>query len=189
MRIGLTLIFLAFPLLEVAVLIKVGQSIGFWWTVLLLIANATCGVLILQRQGLAAMRRMMQTAQGGALPIGPVVDSMWIVLAGFLLVIPGLLTDIAGYLLLIPPLRRAISRWLLNRMFAGVDIRGGHGSFEHRPGQGGTGGSRRAPDGGIIIDGEWERVDEAGGAPSTPEPSQRPEPKPDRKPHQGSRAG
>lgn len=156
MQIGLILIALAFPLLELAVLIKLGQTIGFWWTVLLLLAIALTGAAIVQRQGLSAARRAMEASRDGRPPIEPVVDSVLLVLAGILLLIPGLITDIAGLLLLVPPLRRAFARWGLSRLFAVADVH-----VETRdPRNGRPRPPQRAPDGGIVIDGEWQRVDE-----------------------------
>ena len=106
MQIGIILICLAFPLLELAVLIKVGQSIGFWWTVLLLAGSAVAGGLIIQQQGVTALQRSIESARAGRPPLEPAVDSAFLMLAGMLFLIPGLLTDAAGFLLLIPPLRR-----------------------------------------------------------------------------------
>lgn len=162
MQIGIILIALAFPLLELALLIKLGQSIGFWWTVLLLVAIAVAGGAIVRQQGLSAARRAMESARDGRPPIGPVVDSLLLMLAGVLLLMPGLITDVAGLLLLVPPLRRAFARWCRTRLFAAADVhvetRSGRSPgdrHQERPGD-----PRRAPDGGIVIDGEWERVEE-----------------------------
>lgn len=161
MQIGLILIVLAFPLLELAVLIKLGQSIGFWRTVLLLVATGVVGGFIVHRQGLAVARRAMDAARDGRPPLGPVVDGVLIMLAGTLLLIPGLLTDVVGLLLLIPPLRRAFARWGLKRMFAGAEVH-----VERRDGRPGS--DRRGAEGGVVIDGEWERVEEPN--PATPKP-------------------
>src|SRR5262249_35992693 len=102
MKLGLLFVFLALPLLELALMIKVGQWIGFWDTVLLLAAMALAGGLILREQGLAALTRALAAVRDGRPPIEPVVDSMFLMLAGMLLLVPGFLTDIAGLLLLIP---------------------------------------------------------------------------------------
>ncbi len=168
MQIGIILICLAFPLLELAVLIKVGQSIGFWWTVLLLAGSAVAGGLIIQQQGVTALQRSIESARAGRPPLEPAVDSAFLMLAGMLFLIPGLLTDAAGFLLLIPPLRRQFARWLMARMLSGAGVHAPpsrseeHASHEGAPRRpGGRSGGE-----GIVIEGEWERVDE----PTKPNP-------------------
>ena len=162
MQIGLILIALAFPLLELAVLIKTGQLIGFWRTLLVLVVAAVVGGLIIRRQGLAAAQRAMVAMREGRPPIEPVADSMLLMLAGTLLLIPGLITDAVGLLLLVPPLRRAFARWTLSKLFAGIDIRTQTRTWDNDQPRPGTrpGGPRQAPDGGVVIDGEWERIED-----------------------------
>lgn len=156
MQIGLLLLALAFPLLELAVLIKVGQTIGLWWTLMLLVAMGIGGGLVVQQQGLTAARRAMEEINHGRPPIEPVVDSFMLMLAGVLLVIPGLLTDMAGLALLVPPVRRSLARWALGRMVRDADIQVETREWRS-PGRNGRGS-------GTVIDGEWERVDD----PKTP---------------------
>ena len=172
MQIGLILLALAFPLLELAVLIKVGQTIGFWWTVLLLVGTGLIGGWIVHAQGMSAARRAMQSMNEGRPPLEPVVDSFMLMLAGGLLLVPGLLTDIAALALLVPPVRHAIARWTLSRLFKVADVH--VQTHEWRsPGPGeqpdaprtGDGRPRRGPGSGSVIDGEWERVDAAKPAP------------------------
>jgi len=163
MQIGIILIALGFPLLELAVLIKVGQTIGLWWTVLLLVVTGILGGVLVQQQGITAARRAMRSMQEGNPPIEPVADSLMLMLAGMLLLIPGLISDVLGLLLLVPPIRRTLARWMFHRVFANVDINvathdwrsSGEGGPRSKPGS-----THRAPDGGIVIDGEWERVDD-----------------------------
>ena len=174
MQIGLILVGLAFPLLELAVLIKVGQTIGLWWTVLLLLAAAVGGGLIVQHQGLSAAQRAAQSIARGRPPIEPVADSLMLMLAGVLLVIPGLITDVAGLALLVPWVRRGVARWALARLLGGAEVEvephDWRSPGRERPPPGA--GPRRMPDGGIVIEGEWRRVD--------PEPGAQPQPGPQR---------
>ena len=168
MYIGLVLIALAFPLLELAVLIKVGQAIGFWSTVLLLALTSAVGGYIVYRQGLSAARRAMAAAAEGRPPVEPVVDSVLLTLAGMLLLLPGLISDVVALLLLVPPVRRALARWALSRLFVATDLNaashsaGAAGEASAR----GPSGPRRAPGEGIVIEGEWERIDEPKAGPS-----------------------
>lgn len=167
MHIALILLGLAFPLLELAVLIKVGQTLGVWLTILLLIATGVVGSLIVQSQGLQAARRAAQSMAEGRPPIEPVVDSFMLMLAGALLLIPGLLTDLIALPLLVPPIRRWIARWALRRMFKNADVR--VETHEWRspgrdprqdPGTEGQPDNRPRGARGPVIDAEWEHVDD-----------------------------
>lgn len=167
MHIALILLGLAFPLLELAVLIKVGQSLGVWLTILLLIATGVVGGLIVQRQGLQAARRAAQSMAEGRPPIEPVVDSFMLMVAGVLLLIPGLLTDLIALPLLVPPLRRWIARWALRRMFENADVRVETREWRspgrepgREPDDAAPRRSRPHAGPGPVIDAEWERVDD-----------------------------
>ncbi len=107
-RISVTLLFLGFPLLEIAVLIAVGQAIGFWPTLGLLFLSATAGMLIIRDQGVSMVAKMFETMSRGGLAFATMVDSYVVILAGLLLIIPGFVTDVLGLALLLPPLRRLI---------------------------------------------------------------------------------
>ena len=170
MQLAFILLCLAFPLLELAVMIKVGQSIGVLWTIALLIGMGLVGGAVLRAQGFAVLRRAIAATRAGEPPIGPVIDSMFLMLAGVLFLIPGFITDVLGGLLLIPPLRQAFARWLLGRMRAAgtftassvhVETRGhDDGNAPPRQPSGARPEQRRQQPGGVVIDGEWERVDE-----------------------------
>ncbi len=176
MQIGLILLILAFPLLELAVLIKVGQWLGLWWTILLLIATGIAGGLIVNAQGMSAARRAAQSMQEGRPPLEPVVDSMMLMLAGTLLLIPGLISDAIAVALLIPPLRHAIARWGLSRLFANAEVHVERREWRS-PGRADDGGAGRRDEpgrrSGNVIEGEWERVDEPK-SPAKPGPDAKP---------------
>lgn len=156
MQIGLILLALAFPLLELAVLIKVGQWLGIWHTIGLLVLLAAVGGWLVHRQGLAASRRAFEALQAGRPPIEPVVDSMMLILAGTLLAIPGFITDVAGVALLIRPVRLALGRWALRRMLADAELH----VETHEWRSPGAGAGRPPGEAGPVIEGEWERVEE-----------------------------
>lgn len=133
--VGLAVLLL--PLLELAVAVQVGQLIGTGWTVLLVLAGCTLGAVVLRRVGLAAVRslgssggRWSTTAPGG--PVGAGAGAALLGLAGVLLLVPGLVTDVAGLVLLLPPVRAVLARRLASavqrRVVGAVDrrvIRGG----------------------------------------------------------------
>jgi UPF0716 protein FxsA len=118
LRFALLLVLIAFPLLEIALLIKVGQTIGIWPTIMLLIAAAGLGIVVIRQQGLSMVSRAFAAMNEGKPPIGPVFDSFVVIMAGFFLMIPGLLTDAVGLLLLVPPIRRMAIGWATSGLFA-----------------------------------------------------------------------
>jgi len=104
----LLLLFVALPLIEIALFIAIGGQIGVGTTLLLIVLGAMLGVTILRGQQARALAMM----QGG-LRIDPgtfLAQGAFRVLAGILLILPGFLTDTLGLLLLLPPLQRALVR-------------------------------------------------------------------------------
>jgi UPF0716 protein FxsA len=115
---GAFLIFVAVPLLELALLIKVGQSIGFWPTMAIIVLTAGLGVAVMQSHGIKTMQRLQAALADDKTPVPSVVDGTFVMFAGLLLISPGLITDVLGLLLLIPPLRRAVGTWSVERLRA-----------------------------------------------------------------------
>ena len=113
----LVLLFIVVPIAELAILIQVGQLIGVWWTIALLIADAVLGSLLARSQGRAVWRRFTLALQSGRPPAREVLDGALVLLGGTLLLAPGFLTDILGAVLLLPP-TRAVVRAALVRRFA-----------------------------------------------------------------------
>jgi UPF0716 protein FxsA len=145
-RVALFLIFVAFPLLELAVLIKLGEVLGFWPTIGLLFVAAVLGFAIIRDQGVSMVGRMFANLQEGQFPLESVVDSYVLIIAGFLLIAPGVISDAIGLLLLIPPLRR----WGIRRALADL-VPPSSVSERARPAK-----SERP----IVIEGTYERVEE-----------------------------
>lgn len=171
------LIFVAIPLLEIALLIKIGQAIGFWGTILLVIGTAALGTWLVHTQGMETLRRVLATMDAGKPPVAPVLDGFLLLIAGFLLVMPGLITDTLGFILLIPPVRTLIVRYGLNRLLVVTvgerpwpeddgphrDPRTADTWPEAEQGsdrQPGSRQKRRPPGEGPIIEGEYERLEE-----------------------------
>ena len=134
----LILLFIVVPIAELYLIIQVGQAIGLWPTLALLLADALLGSFLLKHQGRGAWLRFNEALAQRRFPGKEVVDGLLIVVGGTLLLTPGFLTDIFGLILLIPP-TRAIVRGLLRRFTIGrfmvVGVPGG--SFPGRePGTG-----------------------------------------------------
>jgi len=115
--------FVVVPILELWVLIQVGQAIGVGWTLLLLVADAVLGTWLVKREGSRAYAALSDALGTGRLPHRELADGALIVLAGALMLSPGFVTDIFGVLLLLPvtrPLGRRVLTALVARRVATV---------------------------------------------------------------------
>lgn len=132
-------------------LIKVGGYIGALPTILLVMATAVVGVLLLRIQGVMTLTRGLSRLQGGELPAREVVEGLLLAVAGALLLTPGFVTDSFGFLLLIPPIRMTVAQRLLRRVVVRTPggPAGGHG-----PGSAADPGADRQ--GPVVIEGEFE---------------------------------
>jgi UPF0716 protein FxsA len=117
MLLPLVLLFIAVPIAELFVIIQVGEAIGVWWTIGLLIADSVLGSMLMRHQGRASWRRFNEAVQGGRVPAREVLDGALVILGGALLLTPGFLTDVLGLILLLPP-TRALVRGVLSRRLA-----------------------------------------------------------------------
>lgn len=143
MRPGLPLALSVLALLvaEVYTLIRVGGAIGPAPTILLLIAAAVAGSWLVRRQGTAVLARVRAALEHGEMPAQALVEGAVLLAAGFLLMLPGLLSDGVALLLLVPPLRH----WLVRRLGRGAAV------ATERPA--GPRPGRR------VIEGDWTRED------------------------------
>lgn len=138
----LVLLFIVVPIAELYVIIQVGELIGLWPTLLLLLLDAVLGSLLLRHQGRGAWRRFNEALAQRRFPGKEVADGVLIVIGGTLLLAPGFITDVFGVFLLIPP-TRAIARAILKRFtvarFVMVDTSGLGGAFGRGPSASGPG--------------------------------------------------
>ena len=108
----LGLALLVLPILEIFVIVAVGQAIGAWPTFLLLLAGCVLGVLIIRHQGSRAWRALNQAVQSGRMPAKELADGVVVLLGGTLLLVPGFITDVLG-LILVLPFTRPVARSML----------------------------------------------------------------------------
>jgi UPF0716 protein FxsA len=120
----LAFLFLIVPLIEIAILIQVGQVIGVGWTIVLLIAMSIAGGVLAKREGLAVWKRFRAALNRGELPSKEMVDGVLVLFGAALLLTPGFLSDFFGLILLVPPSRAAVRRlvmrssgWLVAKRF------------------------------------------------------------------------
>jgi UPF0716 protein FxsA len=130
----LFLAFVAVPLVEVYVLVQVGQVIGAWWTVLLLVLSGIVGSWLMRREGSRAWRGLTTALSSGRMPGRELADGALVLVGGTLMLTPGFVSDVVGILLILP-LTRPVARRLLARLVtrrlvvAGADAtRPGHSS-------------------------------------------------------------
>ena len=112
----LLLLFILVPIAELAVILQVGELIGVWWTIALLIADSVLGSLLMRAQGRAAWRRFTTAMQAGRPPAREVLDGALVLLGGAFLLTPGFITDVFGLALLLPPSRAVIRQLLVRRL-------------------------------------------------------------------------
>jgi UPF0716 protein FxsA len=117
-------LFIVVPIVELYVIIQVGQAIGVLPTLGLLLADALLGSLLLRHQGRGAWRRFNEALRHRRFPGREVADGVMIVVGGTLLVTPGFVTDVFGLFLLFPPTRALARRALrayIGRRFVVID--------------------------------------------------------------------
>jgi UPF0716 protein FxsA len=114
MFIALLLLLIIVPIAEIALIIQVGEWIGVWWTIALLLADAVLGSWLLRAQGRVVWRRFTAAVSEGRVPHREVLDGVLVIFGGALMLAPGFITDIFGALFLLPPTRR-LFRGLLAR--------------------------------------------------------------------------
>ncbi len=122
------IIFLLVPIVEIYLLIQVGQVIGAGWTILLVVLTAVIGVWLLRIQGLSTLTRAQQKLQENELPAREILEGMGLVVAGALLLTPGFFTDAVGFLLLFPPTRIWLAGRIAERMIVSAAARQHPGS-------------------------------------------------------------
>ena len=107
---------LAWPAVEIFVMIEVADAIGVLAMVLLLIASWPIGVWVMRSRGRAAWRRLADAVLAGRPPGREVLDGALVLLGGALLVVPGFIADALGTLVLLPPARRALRSLIVRNL-------------------------------------------------------------------------
>jgi UPF0716 protein FxsA len=108
----LFLLFTIIPIIELTLLVKIGMEIGIYYTVLLVLGTAFIGAYMAKMEGLGVIVRFQRNMMEGIFPAEEMVDGAMLLVAGALLITPGILTDVVGFLLVIPSTRAVIKVWL-----------------------------------------------------------------------------
>lgn len=147
----LFLLFAILPIAEIAILINVGEQIGGWYTVAIVILTAFVGARLVRQQGLSTLTQAQQKMQTGIMPGQEMAEGLLLVIAGVLLVTPGFITDILGFLLTLPITRPIIAKGILARLTVKMVSPSFQGDFQHK--------SHAQTQTEDIIEGEFERKD------------------------------
>lgn len=116
MLLKLFLAFTLIPLVEIYLLIKLGQNFGAITSILLVIFTGILGAYLARMEGLRTLFRIQETMREGRMPGEELLDALLIAIAGLVLITPGFITDVAGFLLLFPFTRMLAKNWLKERM-------------------------------------------------------------------------
>lgn len=156
LKIALVLAFAALPLLEIGLLIRLGQLIGIWWLAAIIIGTAILGTYVIRRVGLSVFERALSRLGTEREGFPPLFDGFLQVLAGLLLIFPGVISDLFGLVLLIPPVRRVVIRTGLLKLVTLFHYQAEVSRETFRAGDDVS----PADAEGIVIEGEYERVSE-----------------------------
>ncbi|HCQ66689.1 MAG TPA: exlusion protein FxsA [Rhodobacteraceae bacterium] len=146
----LLLLFIAIPMIEIALFIQIGGVIGLGWTLAIVLATAIIGSWLVRQQGSLALRQLQQSFQALNDPTEPLAHGAMILFSGALLLTPGFFTDAVGFALLIPPVRHWVFRKLRERVRVQSFTMGGQTEDPFN-------GPPRKTDG-DVIDGEFTEV-------------------------------
>ena len=123
MFIKLFILFITIPVIEVFVLLDAAEYIGLWPTVLLVIATGAAGAYLAKSQGIEILQKIQAATNQGELPAQELIDGVFILAGGLVLLTPGFLTDLVGFIFLVPwsraPLKRYLVSWFRNKIDQG----------------------------------------------------------------------
>lgn len=140
------ILLIAWPLIEIGLFVEIGGRLGLWPVLGLVLGTAALGIAVLRAQSARAQLGLRQAMEGFGNPAAPLAEEALILVAGGLLILPGLFADALGLLLLLPPLRRLLIARLSRRV---VVQRFGMAPQATRPDPAEPG----------VIDGEFQEID------------------------------
>ncbi len=146
----LLILFIAIPMIEIALFIQIGGMIGLGWTLFTVLATAIAGSWLVRQQGTQALLNLQSSFQALRDPTEPLAHGAMILFSGALLLTPGFFTDAIGFALLLPPVRR----WAYAQLRARVQVQEFSMGSVHQQDFGGFDQKQ-----GDVIDGDFVEVD------------------------------
>ncbi|RNE69769.1 FxsA family protein [Vibrio cholerae] len=150
----LLFLFIAVPVIEIALFIQVGGVLGVWPTIALVLLTAIVGASLVRSQGLQTLLTVQQRLAQGQLPAQQILEGVMLAVTGVLLLTPGFFTDILGMLVLLPAPRAYFAKQLMSRVVVGNIHASGAGFEQPNPFH------DRANPNGTTYEGEFERKDD-----------------------------
>jgi UPF0716 protein FxsA len=131
---------LVVPLIEIYVIVQVGQAIGAWWTILLLVVESALGAWLVKREGKRAWRALRKALETGKMPSRELADAALLLIGGTLLLTPGFVTDVFGFFFVLPftrgLARKALTAFVTNRLMLSIGTPvNGFNAKAYRPGR------------------------------------------------------
>lgn len=169
--------FIAVPLIEIGLFIEVGEAIGLWSTIAVVVLTAVVGTALLRHQGLSTIVKVQRFLDQGVMPVDALFDGFCILIAGLLLLTPGFFTDAVGFLFFTPPVRTLLRKFLARHVQVQTSGHANMHSAMHGGAAGGMHGFdpydyQGAPEGGNphagagdVIDGDFQDVTDHKNAP------------------------
>ncbi|PIJ52092.1 membrane protein FxsA [Erwinia sp. OLTSP20] len=126
--------------IEITLFIQVAHVLGVFLTLILVLATSVIGISLVRNQGVKNVLLMQEKLAAGESPAAEMIKSVSLVIAGFLLLLPGFFTDFLGVLLLLPPVQQHLTLRLMPhlRVWRGADSASGYtveGEFERKEGE------------------------------------------------------
>ena len=149
----LAALFVIVPLVEIYLIVQIGQVIGPWWTILLLVLDSILGAALVKHEGAAAWRALRDAVGSYRMPARELADGALVLVGGTLLLTPGFVTDVFGFFFILPftrPLARRALTAVITRKFLG----GPRGGGPQGPSSGSGGGTRQRPGPDSVVQGE-----------------------------------
>lgn len=122
MLVRLLLLFTLLPMVELALLIWIGNHTGLPAMIALVLFTGTLGAWLARHEGLRCLSEIHRRIGDGELPADALLDGLLILIAGAVLITPGVLTDLAGFAILAPPVRRVVRGYVARRIRAGIVV-------------------------------------------------------------------
>ncbi|MDR4496903.1 MAG: FxsA family protein [Candidatus Scalindua sp.] len=132
----LIILFTVVPLMELYLLLHVGKYLGAFLTILIVVLTGIFGGLLARGQGLSIYQSIRKDLESGIIPTDGLLEGLFILVAGALLITPGLVTDIVGFLLMVPVLRKWVQNHLKNRLKRNFETRQIHIYSHHHSSDG-----------------------------------------------------